>query len=192
MSLRRSLSYLFICVLLIGLVDCAKKVPPPAPPPPPPPPAAPPPPPPPPRPPPPPPPPAPAPRPPTEDEIFSRKSLDELNREKPLSEVFFDYDKAEIRDEARATLQRNADFLKRWTSTRVSIDGHCDSRGTNEYNLALGERRATAVKEYMVSLGVAGDRIQQVSKGEESPVCTEDNEACWSRNRRGAFVFTAK
>lgn len=193
MSLRRSLSYLFICVLLIGLVDCAKKVPPPAPPPPPPPPAAPPPPPPPPRPPPPPPPPpAPAPRPPTEDEIFSRKSLDELNREKPLSEVFFDYDKAEIRDEARATLQRNADFLKRWTSTRVSIDGHCDSRGTNEYNLALGERRATAVKEYLVSLGVAGDRIQQVSKGEESPVCTEDNEACWSRNRRGAFVFTAK
>jgi peptidoglycan-associated lipoprotein len=106
--------------------------------------------------------------------------------------VFFDYDKAELRDEALATLQKNADYLKRWTSTRVNIEGHADSRGTNEYNLALGEQRASAVREYLVSLGVAGDRMEVVTKGEESPVCTEEDESCWSRNRRGTFIFTAK
>ena len=115
-----------------------------------------------------------------------------MNRERPLADVFFDYDKSEIRDDARATLQRNADYLKRWMSTRASIEGHCDSRGTNEYNLALGEKRANAVREYLVSLGIAADRLQSVSKGEESPVCTEENEGCWSRNRRGTFIFTAK
>jgi peptidoglycan-associated lipoprotein len=128
----------------------------------------------------------------TEDEIWSRKSLSELNSEKPLSDVFFDYDKSEIRDDAKAPLQRAADYLKRWTSARVSVEGHCDARGTNEYNLALGERRAQAVKDYLASLGVAADRMQQVSKGEESPVCTEAEESCYSRNRRGTFIFTAK
>ena len=106
--------------------------------------------------------------------------------------MFFDYDKSEITAEGRAALQRNADYLKRWTTTRVSVEGHCDARGTNEYNLALGERRAQAVKDYLVSLGISEGRMQQVSKGEESPQCTEDTEACWSQNRRGAFVFTAK
>ncbi len=191
MSLRRYLSFIALTmVFIIGVAGCAKKVPPPAPPPPPPPPAAPPPPPPPP--PPPAPAPAPAPTPPTEDEIFNRKSLADLNRDAPLGDAFFDYDKAEITAEGRATLQRNSDYLKRWTTTRVSIEGHCDARGTNEYNLALGERRAQAVKDYLVSLGVGENRMQQVSKGEESPTCTEDNEACWSQNRRGTFIFTAK
>ena len=193
MSLRRYFSLIALSlVFTIGVAGCAKKVPPPAPAPPPPPPGAPAPPPPPPPPPPAPPAPAPAPKPPTEDEIFSRKSLDDLNRERPLSDVFFDYDKSEIKDEGRAVLQRNAEFLKRWTSTRLAIEGHCDARGTNEYNLALGERRAQAVKDYLISLGIAGDRLQQVSKGEESPVCSEDEESCWSKNRRGAFVFVAK
>ena len=194
MTFRRSLCYAAIAaILMIGLEACAKKVPPPAPPPPPPPPAAPaPPPPPPPAPKPPPPPPAPAPKPPTEDEIFSRKSLSDLNSERPLVDVFFDYDKSDIREDAKAPLQRAADYLKRWGSTRVSVEGHCDSRGTNEYNLALGERRAQAVKDYLASLGVPADRLQQVSKGEESPVCTEEEEACFSRNRRGGFIFTAK
>jgi peptidoglycan-associated lipoprotein len=82
--------------------------------------------------------------------------------------------------------------MKRWTSTRVSVEGHCDSRGTNEYNLALGERRANAVKEYLVSLGVAGDRLLSVSKGEETPVCSDENEACWSQNRRGHHSSTSK
>jgi peptidoglycan-associated lipoprotein len=74
----------------------------------------------------------------------------------------------------------------------VSIEGHADSRGTNEYNLALGERRAAAVKDYLVSLGIAADRMLNVSKGEETPVCIDENETCWSQNRRGTFLFTAK
>jgi peptidoglycan-associated lipoprotein len=128
----------------------------------------------------------------TEDELFSRKTLQELNAEMPLGDVFFDYDMSAIRDDARPILQRNADYLRRWMSTRVSIEGHADSRGTAEYNLALGERRASSVRDYLVSLGIAADRMLPVSRGEESPQCTEENEACWQRNRRGRFVFTAK
>jgi len=171
-------------------VGCGKKVPPPAPAPPPPPPAAPAPPPPPP--PPPPPTPAPAPRPLTEEQIFAQKSLEQLNAEHPLEDVFFDLDRADLREDSRAPLQKDADWIKKWASTTVSIEGHCDSRGSAEYNLALGERRATAVKNYMVNLGIGGDRIQVVSKGKEAPVCTEEAESCWQQNRRGHFVITAK
>jgi len=110
----------------------------------------------------------------------------------PLGDVFFDYDMSTVRDDARPILQRNADYLRRWPTTRITLEGHADSRGTNEYNLSLGERRANSVKEYLVSLGIGGDRILAVSKGEESPVCTEETEACWQRNRRGHPVFTAK
>jgi peptidoglycan-associated lipoprotein len=191
MSLRRRLCYITTCLaLVVAISDCAKKVPPP-PPPPPEPPAAPAPPP----PPPPPPPPAPAPpapKPLSEEEVFARKSLDELNAERPLADVRFDYDMATLDEQDRNTLQKNAEWLKRWSSTRVSVEGHCDARGTNEYNLALGERRANAVKEYLVSLGIAGDRLLVVSKGEESPACTEENESCWAQNRRGTFIITAK
>jgi peptidoglycan-associated lipoprotein len=181
MSVRRSLSYTAAClVLAVGISGCAKKVPPPAPPPPEPP-AAP-------APPPPPPPPPPL----TEDEIFARKSLEELNAERPLADVRFEYDQATLDEEDRSTLQKNAEWMKRWQSTRVSIEGHCDARGTNEYNLALGERRANAVKEYLASLGIAADRMLVVSKGEESPACTEQNESCYAQNRRGTFIITAK
>jgi peptidoglycan-associated lipoprotein len=89
-------------------------------------------------------------------------------------------------------LQKNADWLKRWTSTQITVEGHCDSRGSSEYNLALGNRRATAVKDYLVNLGVPTTRITVVSKGKEQPVCTEENEACWQQNRRGHFIITAK
>jgi peptidoglycan-associated lipoprotein len=92
----------------------------------------------------------------------------------------------------RAILQANAEWLRRWPSTRVTIEGHCDSRGTSEYNLALGERRANAVREYLVSLGVAADRLVVVSKGEETPVCFEEHEGCWQQNRRGHPIITAK
>ena len=178
-------------LLVIGISACAKKVPPPAPPPPAPPapvvqPAPPPP---------PPPPPAPAPAPPralTEDEIFQQKTLDQLNAEMPLADVFFDFDMFTLSDAARATLQKNADWMKRWTTTRVSVEGHADARGTAEYNLARGERRGSAVRAYMVSLGIAADRLLAVSKGEETPVCSENVEACWSRNRRGHALITAK
>ncbi|HEY3159094.1 MAG TPA: OmpA family protein, partial [Vicinamibacterales bacterium] len=145
-------------------------------------------------PPPPPPPPAPpaAPRPLTEDEIFQRKSLADLNAERPLGDVGFDYDMSSIRDDARPILQRNADYMRRWPSIRVTVEGHADARGTNEYNLALGERRAAAVKDYMASLGIAGDRILAISKGEEDPLCTEMTEPCYAMNRRGHFIITAK
>ena len=82
--------------------------------------------------------------------------------------------------------------MKRWPSTKVLVEGHCDSRGSAEYNLALGDRRSTAVRDYLVSLGVAGDRVQIVSKGKEQQVCSEENETCWQQNRRGHFLVTAK
>jgi peptidoglycan-associated lipoprotein len=192
MNVRRHASYVCVAIILvIGLTGCAKKVPPPPPPPPAPPVAVAPPP-----PPPPPPPPAPAPppapRPLTEEEVFARKTVDQLNAEMPLGDVHFVFDQSTIRDEDRAVLQRNADYLRRWTSVRVSVEGHADARGTNEYNLALGDRRANAVKTYLVGLGIAGDRLTVVSKGEESPLCTEMTEDCYARNRRGHFVITAK
>lgn len=148
----------------------------------------------------PPPPPPPAPPPPapppaaalTEEEIFARKTLDELNAERPLGDVFFDLDESTIRADARDTLQRNSAWLQRWTTTRITVEGHGDSRGTTEYNLALGARRSQAVKDYLVGLGVDGARILAISKGEESPVCLDEHEGCWQQNRRGHFVITAK
>ena len=134
----------------------------------------------------------PAPTPLTEDQIFAQKSLDQLNAERPLSDVYFNLDEATIRQDARAPLQKNADWMKRWASTRIQVEGHCDERGTPEYNLALGERRANAVKEYLVSLGIPADRIGVVSKGKEAPFCSESNESCWQQNRRGHFLITAK
>ena len=104
----------------------------------------------------------------------------------------FDYDQAELLDDARAALQQNAEWLQRWTSTRIMVEGHCDDRGTNEYNLGLGERRATAVVDYLTGLGISANRIAMVSKGEEEPVCADSAEGCWSRNRRGNFIITAK
>jgi peptidoglycan-associated lipoprotein len=189
LNTRTALAVVLVTVLGLGFVACAKKVPPPAPqpappvattpaPPPPPPPPA------------PPAPPAPAPL--SEDEIFARKSLEELNAEKPLGDVFFDLDRSDLKDDGRAALQKDADWMRRWASTKVTVEGHCDSRGTTEYNLALGERRAKAVKTYLVSLGVGDDRVLIVSKGKEQPFCTEENEACWSQNRRGHFIVTAK
>jgi peptidoglycan-associated lipoprotein len=128
----------------------------------------------------------------TEEELFARKTLDELNAERPLGDALFDLDSSSIRADARVALQGNADWMRRWTSTRITVEGHCDSRGTSEYNLALGERRAAAVRDYLASLGVGSDRIVTVSKGREAPACTEDTESCWQQNRRGYSIITAK
>jgi peptidoglycan-associated lipoprotein len=187
---RRLASLVALTVAVaVFAAGCHKKVPAPAPAPPPPPPAAPatppPPAPPPPR-------PAPAPAPLTEDQVFAQKSLDQLNAEKPLNDVYFELDESTIRDEARASLQKDADWLKKWTSTQVTVEGHCDSRGSSEYNLALGSRRADSVKDYLVSLGVPTGRLSVVSKGKEQPFCTEEGESCWQQNRRGHFIISAK
>ena len=130
------------------------------------------------------------PRVPTEDEIFASKSLSQLSGE--LSPALFALDSHQVGDDARPVLQKNAEWMKRWTSTKVMVEGHADSRGTAEYNLALGERRASAVRAYLVSLGIGADRITIVSKGKETPFCTEETESCWQQNRRGHFVVTAK
>jgi peptidoglycan-associated lipoprotein len=134
----------------------------------------------------------PAARPLSEAELFERKSLGDLNAEHPLSDVFFDYDQNMLREEAKRTLQQDAQWLSKWPQTRVRIDGHCDERGTAEYNLALGDRRADVVEEYLTSLGVKADRIQTRSLGKEAPFCREDGESCWSQNRRDHFEITGK
>lgn len=136
--------------------------------------------------------PAPPPAPLSEEEIFRRKSLAELNAERPLSDVFFDYDETRLRDDAREALQRDAVWLQKWRQTNIRVDGHCDERGTAEYNLALGSRRASAVRDYLVSLGISGDRIRVSSLGNEAPFCRDANETCWSQNRRGHFVIVDK
>jgi peptidoglycan-associated lipoprotein len=189
-AVRHVTSLVVLSALLMVAAACGKEVPPQTPPPPPPP-AAP-------APPPPPPPPPPAPAAPpaatplTEEQLFAKKTVEQLNAEKPLGDVFFDLDQSSVRDDARPALTRNADWMKRWTSTQITIEGHCDSRGSSEYNLALGTRRAEAVKAYMVSLGVPANRITVVSKGKEQPFCSEDSESCWQQNRRGHFLITAK
>ncbi len=107
-----------------------------------------------------------------------------------IEDIFFDFDRYNIRPDARAVLEKNAKILLRDKSAKVLIEGHCDERGTNEYNIALGERRARAAKRYLVNLGVDPDRISIVSYGEERPFCTEHNEQCWQKNRRAHFVIS--
>jgi peptidoglycan-associated lipoprotein len=116
-------------------------------------------------------------------------SFDELFL-KEVRDAYFDYDSAQIRPDARQALQKTADFLKGYPNQRVTIEGHCDERGSTEYNLALGQRRANAVKEYLVSLGIPADHLSTTSWGKEKPFCTEATEACYAQNRRGHFVPT--
>ncbi len=148
-------------------------------------------------------PPAPAPAPPrpvttatpaplTEAELFQRKSLDALNGEHPLSDAFFDYDQDTLRDDAKRALQQDAQWLARWPQTTVLVEGHCDERGTPEYNLALGDRRAEVVRDYLKDLGVKSERVVTSSLGREAPFCRDSGETCWSQNRRGHFIITAK
>lgn len=132
------------------------------------------------------------PKPPTEQELFNAKSVAEINAEHPLEDVFFAFDKSDLSDAARAILQKNASWLNKWPRTQIVVEGHADARGTNEYNLALGERRASAVRDYLVNLGIAASRVNIRSKGEEEPVCAEMTEDCWAKNRRARFEVTDK
>ncbi len=126
----------------------------------------------------PPPPPPPAPPAETMEEMFRKNVLD----------AFFDYDKSDVRPDAREALSRTAQFLRTNAAIKVTIEGHCDERGSTEYNLGLGERRAQATKQFLIQLGVAPERMETVSYGKEKPFCTASNEACWQQNRRGHFV----
>ena len=111
---------------------------------------------------------------------------------KLIQDIYFDYDKSEIREDSRATLTKNADALKsifgKFPNNTLTIEGHCDERGSAEYNLGLGDRRATATKEFLTQLGVSADRLRTISYGKERPTCTESNEGCWSKNRRSHFA----
>ncbi len=106
-----------------------------------------------------------------------------------IRDAFFDTDKSDLRPDARDALTKDAEFLRSYPDVRISIEGHCDERGSTEYNLGLGERRADAAKNYLVSLGIAANRIDTVSWGKERPFCTEHNETCWQQNRRAHLVM---
>ncbi|MGZ9254117.1 MAG: peptidoglycan-associated lipoprotein Pal [Candidatus Binatia bacterium] len=110
----------------------------------------------------------------------------------PLKDAFFDFDRYDLSADARAVLRANADWLKSNPSVRVEIEGHCDERGTSDYNLALGAKRAQAAREYLASLGIAVDRLTTTSYGEEIPVCQESTEGCWRQNRRARFVVVER
>ncbi len=127
-------------------------------------------------PPPPPPPPAPAP---SDEEVFAQN----------VKDVFFDYDKADIRADQQAALTADAEFLKAHPNMSITVEGHCDERGSTEYNLQLGDKRANSVKQALVADGVNADRIKTISYGKEKPFCTESNEQCWQQNRRGHFAL---
>jgi peptidoglycan-associated lipoprotein len=123
-------------------------------------------------------------------------SLDALQRgdstatpaSSPLKDVYFDFDRNDLRADAREILKANSAWLKANPGAQVQIEGHCDERGTTEYNVALGSRRAESVKDYLVTLGSSADRLSTISYGEEIPVCREQTEECWQQNRRVRFV----
>jgi len=109
-----------------------------------------------------------------------------------LKDVFFEFDKYDLSEESRTTLSTDADFFKKHPSVRFTLEGHCDERGTREYNLSLGEKRANAAKDYLVALGISEDRIRAISYGKERPFDPGHEESAWAKNRRGHFVVTAK
>lgn len=125
---------------------------------------------------PPPPPPTPSP---TDEDLFSQN----------IKDIYFDYDKSDVRADQQADLQADAQFLSQHPNVNFTIEGHCDDRGSTEYNLALGDQRASSVKNALTTLGISASRIKTISYGKEKPFCTEDNEACWQQNRRAHFVY---
>lgn len=129
----------------------------------------------------------------------SQSSLEQLQKGTPvgtpsssaLKDVYFDFDRYDVRDDARNTLKANAAWLKENPTVMVDIEGHCDERGTAEYNLALGAKRAQAAKDYLTTLGIDAQRLSTISYGQELPVCTEHTEDCWQKNRHDRFVSKA-
>jgi peptidoglycan-associated lipoprotein len=116
---------------------------------------------------------------PSEEDLFGQN----------VKDVYFAYDKSDIPPDQQAAIQADAQFLNQHTDINITVEGHCDSRGSTEYNLALGDQRASSVKSALVADGVSANRIKTISYGKEKPFCTEENEACWQQNRRGHFVY---
>jgi peptidoglycan-associated lipoprotein len=130
--------------------------------------------------------------PPMPEDSIAGKSIDELNRDSPLRPLFFELDSSDVSSEGQRVLQDNAAIMKKYPAWQITIEGHCDERGTAEYNLALGERRALAAKNYLVSLGIPADKVKTVSYGKEFPFDPGHDDRAWSLNRRAHFVITAK
>jgi peptidoglycan-associated lipoprotein len=128
-------------------------------------------------------------KPPTTTETPTETREDRFAWKSEIKDVFFDYDKADLRGDARSVLQDNARILKEYPDAKVTLEGHCDERGTEEYNLALGQRRADAVKAYLGDLGVGVERLSTISYGEERPFAQGHDEAAWAQNRRVHFVI---
>lgn len=128
----------------------------------------------------------------SEEELFQRKSLEELNREGNLKMIQFDFDKYQIRDDMKGLLQANGDWLMNHSTVQIMVEGHCDERGTVEYNMALGEKRAEAAKKYLLSLGVATERIGVISYGKNRPLVQGIDETSYFKNRRDEFIITKK
>ena len=126
------------------------------------------------------------------DDDIANRTLDDLNRNSPLRPALFGLDSADLDDQGRQVVSANADILKKFSTWSVTIEGHCDERGTAEYNLALGERRAVSVKTYLVSLGIAPNRIRTVSYGKEFPFDPGHDDSAWAQNRRAHFVITGR
>ena len=126
--------------------------------------------------------------PPPQEVVEERAPERAPSAEDALQPVYYDFDRSFVRSDARATLRANAEWLKANPDVEIKIEGNCDERGTNEYNVALGQRRAASAKKYLVDLGISPGRISLISYGEERPVCTESNEDCWQQNRRADFV----
>jgi len=131
--------------------------------------------------------------------VSQRSSMEQMQQGKrvgtppssPLQDIYFDFDQYDLRPDARATLKANAEWLKHNPSATAQIEGHCDDRGTSEYNLALGAKRAQTAKDYLTTLGVPAQRLSTISYGEELPVCREQTESCWQKNRHDRFVIKA-
>mgnify|MGYP000867977779 FL=1 len=121
-----------------------------------------------------------------------RMPIDEIERMGILGDIYFDFDQSDLREADKATLVKNAEALKKFDFLVVAIEGHSDERGTVEYNLALSDRRARVVYDYLVSVGIPASRMKSVAYGKEIPVCTESTEDCWQRNRRAHFAVTGK
>jgi peptidoglycan-associated lipoprotein len=128
----------------------------------------------------------------TEEEIFQQKTIEQLNKDQVLKRINFDFDKYEIRSDMRFVLQSNADWLLKFKTVELLIEGHCDERGTDEYNIALGEKRAAGTKTYLVSLGISANRIRIISYGKNKPLVNGHDEDSYFMNRRCEFVIVHK